>query len=281
MTGTGEVPSDALEDIAYLARSENRVKVLEALSMRAFPRRELGERTETSRTTLGRILNEFEDRGWAERTPDGNYVATSAGEHLAAQFGPLVGSVETLRMFEDVIGLVPVDELAIGPSSGVTIGLHHFSDASVRRPEGNQPLNVSSYLTELVREATTFSSLCFVAAPKSMNDALREGIRSGRLTHEGVYAGGLVDHLREHPAKGPLPEDLEANNLRLYRYREHIPCQLFVFDETVVIENSQADGIESGTFLETRNETVRAWALEVIDRYIEESEIVHPEDFSA
>lgn len=281
MTETGEVPSDALADIAYLARSEHRVTVLEALSTRAVPRRELGERTETSRTTLGRILKEFQDRGWAERTPDGNYAATAAGEHLAAQFGPLVGSVETLQAFEDVIGLVPADELAIGPSGEVTIGLHHFSDASVRRPAGNQPLNVSSYLTELVREATTFSALVFVAAPKSMNDAIREGILSDRLTHEGVYAGGLVDHLRDHPEKGPDAEDLDADNLQLYRYREHIPCQLFVFDETVVVENSQVDGIESGTYLETRNEAVRAWALEVIDRYIEESEVVRPEDFSS
>lgn len=281
MTEEGEVPSDALEDIAYLARSENRVNVLEALSTRAFPRRELGERTGTSRTTLGRVLTEFEERGWAERTPDGNYVATAAGEHLAAQFWPLVESVETLQAFEDVIGLLPTEELSIGPSNEVTIGLHHFSDASVQRPQGNQPLDVSDYLADLVREATTFSALAFVAAPRRMNEAIRDGIRSGQLTHEGVYAGGLIDHLREHPEKGPSPDDLDADNLRLYRYRERIPCQLFVFDETVVIENSQVDGIESGTFLETSNETVRAWALEVIDRYIEASEVVRPEDFSA
>jgi ribosomal protein S19E (S16A) len=43
--------------------------------------------TDASRPTLGRILHEFEERGWTERTDDG-YVTTAAGEHVVAEFTP-------------------------------------------------------------------------------------------------------------------------------------------------------------------------------------------------
>ena len=49
----------ALDDIAFLARSVNRVEVLETLSSGPHNRAELQEATDISRPTVGRIVNNF------------------------------------------------------------------------------------------------------------------------------------------------------------------------------------------------------------------------------
>jgi len=53
------VPTDAIEDVAYLVRSTNRVRILDALADDPRTRRALTEATGASRTTLDRIVNEF------------------------------------------------------------------------------------------------------------------------------------------------------------------------------------------------------------------------------
>lgn len=73
--------STALEDIAFLANSENRVAVLKSLCDGPHARHVLMEMTDVSRVTLGRILDELEQRGWITRhgqicdvTPIGAWV---------------------------------------------------------------------------------------------------------------------------------------------------------------------------------------------------------------
>ena len=87
------IPAEALKEVAYLSRSANRVEILQTLTRESHTRRDLTELTGASRTTLDRIVNELEDRGWARRTDDGDYTATPAGDHLMAQLLPFVESV--------------------------------------------------------------------------------------------------------------------------------------------------------------------------------------------
>lgn len=85
------VPRGVLESIAFLARSHNRVALLATLSTGACTPSELHGSTGVARTTVGRIVNEFEERGWAQRTSDGTYVTTPAGDQVADEFHCLVG----------------------------------------------------------------------------------------------------------------------------------------------------------------------------------------------
>jgi DNA-binding HxlR family transcriptional regulator len=137
-------PNGPLEDVAYLSRSGNRLQILDALATRAYARHELEARTTASRPTLRRILNELTERGWVERTVDGDYVATAKGEHVIAAFTPLVGAMQTVRRLGEAVAWLPTEEL--------TIGLHHFSDATVRRASPNDPVAEASYLLDLLRD---------------------------------------------------------------------------------------------------------------------------------
>ncbi|MDS0474153.1 winged helix-turn-helix domain-containing protein [Natrinema sp. 1APR25-10V2] len=266
------VLGDALEDIAYLSRSENRVRILEALTSEAYPRRELEEVTGTSRTTLGRILSELEERGWAERATDGAYVATPAGKLIANEFRPLVEAMRTVRSLGEAVALLPTDELSIE--------LRHFSDATVRRPKPNEPIEIDRYLADLIRDATVFYALTFLAPPLAVGNAMRDGVLTGRLTAEHVLAGGLVGYLHDHPDGPPPWQDYIEAGAKVYRYDGHIPCNLFIMDETVLLENSQAEKEVVDTVIESQNENVRTWALELLEAYREKSERVDAEMFA-
>lgn len=269
MTETGSISSGALEDIAYLSRSENRVRILHALTTNAYPRRELEEVTETSRTTLGRILSELEERGWAERTVDGTYVATPRGEHLIAEFTPLVRSMETIRALGDAVAQIPTDELSIG--------LHHFSDATVIRTAPNEPLEPARPLAHLLRDATTFETLTFLAPPLAVGNAMYDGVQDGRLTVKHVFAGGLVEYLRDQPDGPPPWHDYLQSGAEIYRYDGHIPCNLFIVDDRILLLNDRPDG---KTFVESENETVHEWAKELIETYRNDAERVDAEMFA-
>lgn len=269
MTEFSAISSNALEDIAFLSRSENRVRILEALTTKAYSRRELGEVTETSRTTLGRILSELEERGWAERTVDGDYVATPQGKHVTAEFTPLIRSMETIQSLGDAVAQIPTDELSIG--------LHYFSDATVNRPDPNEPLEPGRPLATLLRDATIFETLTFLAPPLAVGDAMHDGVQAGRLTAKHVFAGGLVEYLRDQPEGPPLWYDYLQAGAQVYHYDGHIPCNLFVVDERIFLLNDQPEG---NVIIESENETVREWAKDMIETYREDAEQVDAEMFA-
>lgn len=54
----------SIKDITFLARSEHRIAVLDALQEAPRARHELRELTGASRVTVNRVLDDLEDRGW-------------------------------------------------------------------------------------------------------------------------------------------------------------------------------------------------------------------------
>lgn len=271
MTEGGEVPGGALDTIAYLARSENRVRILRELTRSAYPRRDLEEVTGTSRTTLGRILGEFEERGWAERTVDGTYAATPCGEHVVAAFDPLVGAMETVERLGEAVAWLPTDDLSID--------LRHFRDATVRRSAPNEPVEAGRRMSDLLADGRRFRTLTFLAPPVSVGEAMGAGVRDGRLMAEHVLAGGLVDYLREHPEGPPDWRAYLENGARVYDYDGHVPCNLFVVDETVFVGNAGAESTDPTALIESRNEAVRKWADQLIGSYREDATEVEAESF--
>lgn len=280
-------PAETLEPIAYLSRSANRVQVLEALTenitnpgrpREGYEPRELKEATGASEATVSRIISEFEERRWVRRNTDGEYEATPKGELVATEFGPFVKSMETIEELDEIAAILPIPEL--------TIGVHHFSDATIRRPMGFDPNEFGLYLNDLIEDSTVFYVVTYVAAPQNMADPMGEAIRSGQLISETVMPGSVIDYTSERlmiedPAQVSEPEQMwtdEPGNT-WYRYEGHLPCNLFIFDETVVIENSQAEDIEPGTVIQSQNETVREWAMDLYHKYREASERVERATF--
>jgi predicted transcriptional regulator len=263
------LPTDALEDIAYLSRSRNRVLILDALAAEARTRRELEETIGVARTTLDRIVNEFEERGWAERASDGTYVTTPVGEHVAAEFAPLVGGMQAIRTLGETVAWLPVEELSIG--------LHHFSGATLRLPEPNNTVAPAEHVTGLLREATEFSCLVRVAPPLAFEEAMRDGVVDGRLTAEHVITDGEFAYIGERPDRLRRWQEYLEAGANVYRYAGDIPCNLFVVDDVVLLSDRQP---ETCAFIESESEAVRSWARGTIGEYRAEADPLTAEAFT-
>ncbi|MFC4450315.1 helix-turn-helix transcriptional regulator [Halorussus aquaticus] len=270
-TETEAISDDALADVAYLSRSRNRITILEALRSGPHPSGRLEERTQASRSTLERILTELEERGWAERSPDG-YVTTPVGERVIGEFRPVVTAMGSIRTLGEAVAWLPDEELSIG--------LHHFDDATVRRTTPNSPMAEATYLLELMREASVFRTLTYIAPPLSLLQSMRDSVVEGRMTATNVLTDDLVGYLRERPEQTPYWREYVEAGARIYCYRGHIPCNVFVVDETVLIANNDPDSGHPCEFIETTDETVRSWGRELIETYRRNSERLTPETFT-
>jgi predicted transcriptional regulator len=259
--GEPAFPTDALEDIMYLSRSSNRVRILDALTDAAATRQELQAQTGTSRTTLDRIVNELEDRGWAERTTDGDYVATPVGKRLMEQFEPYLESVEAIRRLGPAVEWLPDDE------SGVD--LRHFSDAEVRHPAGGDPVETVEFMVELVGDASEFRALTHLVPPDSLLQAIRDRVVSGQLRVEAVSSEPDTNFPSDRTSRRRWWRDILEAGSGLYLCDGPIPCNLWVIGETVLIKRSRPGDIDDsyGTPIVSDDAAVRSWAHDLIDRY--------------
>lgn len=258
----------ALGDIAYLARSENRVRILETLVTGPHATREVEAATGASRSTLERILSELEERGWVERTTEGGYVATAAGEFAISEFAPLADAMTALRRLGDAAEWLPREELSVG--------LHHFSDATVRTPESNSVTAPATYMTQLLREATEFACLVRIAPPLGFERAMRDGVVEGRLTTEHVVTTGELDYIGDQPARVRRWREYLEADADVYRYDGSVPCNLFVIDGMVLVVDREP---EICAYIETENEAVWSWARDLIGTYRAEAERIRAEAF--
>jgi len=261
MTESRAIPPDALEDIAYLSRSPNRIRILHALSKGPYTRRELEEFTEASRTTLDRIVNELEERGWAERTMDGSYVATPDGNLLVEELMPFIDSVVAIRQLDEAVAWIPTEELSIS--------MQHFSDASVRWSAQTDPMETIDYFTDLIEETTEFRILTNLAAPVPFAAAIRDRILAGRLTAEFVVADEIIEYMWSQPDRQKRWQEILEGDASMFRHQGTIPCNMYIFDDTVLIKKGGAEPIKEGygVPIESENERVLSWAHDLIDQY--------------
>lgn len=269
------VPTEALGDVAYLSRSANRVAILDALADGPAPRRELADTTGVSRTTLDRIVNELEDRGWAERTPDGDYVATPTGSHLLREFRPVVDAAEALRRLGDAVAWLPTDEL--------DVRLGAFRDAEVRQPEMDDPVEAVEFMADLLRDTTEFRVLSHLTPPETLARVMHERVLAGALTTDGVVTDELVRYLGEDPTRRRRwREMLDATGGTIVRVAGPLPCNAWILDDTVLVKQSGPGPIDDsyGAPIVSRNEDVVSWAHDLIDRYQAAGTPVDPAAFA-
>lgn len=257
-----------MANVAYLARSTNRVEILETLVTGPYTSRELEATTGVSRSTLERILSELQERGWAERATEGGYTATAAGEFAVTEFTPLIGAMAALRRLGDAVDWLPRDELSIA--------LHHFDDATVRTPESNSVTAPAAYMTTLLRDAGEFACLVRIAPPLGFEITMRDRAVAGALTTEHVVTEDELAYIAEQPGRVRRWREYLETGVDVYCYDGDVPCNLFVIDETVLVVDREPDVC---AFIETDDETVRSWARDVIGTYRAEADRLHPEAF--
>lgn len=273
MPGGSDMESeDSLDDIAYLARSHNRIRILETLASGALTRGELTDRTSIASTTVGRILNELSDREWAERTDAGTYTATLIGRQVIAEFTPLVDAMSVIQTLGETVAWFQAAE--------PPLKLKHLADATVRRPVPADPMApMNAYMADL-RSAAAFHCLVGVAPPENFEKAMRNGTVERGMRVEHVITESEFTYLLDYPERLERWRDYIEAGANVYCYAGSVPCNLLIFDDTLYIGNSQSEYGEPYTVIESTNSTVINWAYRVIDEHREESKKLGVADFT-
>lgn len=247
---------EPLEEIAFLARSVNRVRVLETLAEESLSQRELRNELLVSRATMARILTELEDRNWIVRTGD-RYDITALGEVVITEFLPLVELMVTIQRLGDVFHLLPFDEM--------DLSLRSFSSAEVLIPDETAPMRHMDRGMELLRNADEFRVIGRTALPAYV-EAIRERTVAGDLRFEGILAAGFVREVADHPSMLDDFQEIVDAGGTLHQYDDSVPYNVFVADGTVFFWLCSSDGTEQAALVSS-DRAVRSWAEETFEAY--------------
>ncbi|WP_224267996.1 helix-turn-helix transcriptional regulator [Haloprofundus salinisoli] len=249
--------TDPLEEIEFLARSQNRIAVLDAVASGPHTRRELEDAVGASQPTLARILRDFEERHWVEREGM-RYDATASGAFVAASFTDLLSNVETEVHLRPVVQWLPTAHL--------DVDLARFDDARITRPTQTTPNGPLKRALELSAQAEAQLVVSYVLNYE-MLETLHGAAVEGTQSLRGVLSRETVETLRDDPTSWRrFRELLSCENVALRLAEEPIPFAVGVADETVYFFLRDGDGLLRA-LLESTDSEIREWAVRAVNDY--------------
>jgi predicted transcriptional regulator len=178
-----------LEEIEFLARSSNRVSVLDALTRGPVGRYELEETTGVSRATLGRILDDFGERDWISED-DRQYQTTQLGSYVAREFKRVLERFEPVPELNEVAQWFPED--------GFGFDLRNLAGSEIVRSTKRDALAPTAHISKRIRTAEKVRLITYSVLPGVMDECWR-GAVDGGLEPESVLDGGALDSLGDVP----------------------------------------------------------------------------------
>ncbi|MFT4884674.1 MAG: putative transcriptional regulator [Natronomonas sp.] len=247
-----------IDSISFLTRSETRVRLLEQLLEEgAATQRDLRVELDTSRSTVTRALNAFQDRGWVRNQEDA-YRLTPVGQQV----------IEATRRFAETVeaaeGLAPF--LRWFPTEEFDLDITSLSTATVVTPTDGDPYTPARTQTELLREADRFRGL-FPSIDLEGSKLVHDQITSGALEAEIIVSPSVEETITAGKFVPLFREKLETGRLTVLGGDSDIPFYLGIADgETVQIGVEDDEGFPRA-LLEATDERVREWAERVYEDY--------------
>ncbi|MFO8114764.1 MAG: ArsR family transcriptional regulator [Halorubrum sp.] len=258
-----------LEEIEFLARSQNRVEVLRLVAAEPHTRQELATATGASQATLGRILEDFADRSWVRR--DGRrYAATATGELVADGIGELIAVLETEGKLRPLVAFLPTEEFGFD--------LRHLADATVTVPTRTRPSAPLRHVRDAIEGADTLRAFSHTLNEQTLS-TVHDQVTAGGYAFEAVLSRSALDALA---ADAHLWSQIRAlsrhSNATIRVARGEIPVAALVADETVYLLVRDDHGVLRAS-LSTGSTPVREWATDRFDRYWERATPFDPLEF--
>lgn len=252
---------EATETIAFLAGSEPRVALVEAL-YRDPPlgTGALVDRCDAARVTITRNLEKLRDRGLVVDGTDG-YRLTPLGALVAEEFLALVDTVETADELEPVLRRLPTGAFDLDPRA--------LADAEVTVSTAANPYAPATRHAETLLTSSRARLLLPAVNAQAMADL------TDHLDSEGVEFVFVVSADVAAKFRGELSEHAaelrEADGLSLYEYDGDVPYFLGLVGGTVQIGVADEEGIPRA-LAESDAEEVRSWAEETYQSYRSDAE---------
>lgn len=252
------------EDIEFLARSKTRVRLVKLLHKNeTLGRDELRSRIDASRTTIQRNLKALEERGWVENGAR-TYSLASCGEMIADDFLELVDTVSIAEQLQPILEWVDRTELDFD------FGLLVNADIVTAKP--GDPWAMVNRHVERLKDANDIRALLPLTGLHAMKVGHDRVVKHGATT-EHIASSDVVDTFQNDSAYREYYDNLiETNRYDLYHYSQEVPYYLGVLDDIVQI--GVDEGGDPRGLIETKNEEVREWAVNTLDKYRKQAEQV-------
>ncbi|WP_424000200.1 helix-turn-helix transcriptional regulator [Haloarcula salina] len=254
--------TDAVEYMAFLARSEHRLRVLDLLADGERSREELREPLEATRVTLSRILGDLEDRGLVRRTNVGRgYELTPFGEVVHRDFAQLLGTVSVGQAFPDLVSRLPTDWF--------DFDLRCLADGEHVHGKSADPLAAARVVANALRDGSSCEALVgtFTSLPMHAHE---EDIREGTDAEAHVvFDANVTKTMLEDQSLRATWQRIEAatDGTVYYSLDERLPCTVdLIDDETVFLTVSRGERADFD-IVSCSHPDVLAWADHVIGEY--------------
>lgn len=256
----------AIEAVAFLARSEHRVRVLELLSDGAKRRAALKEETDVTRVTLSRILGDLQEQGWVACDDAANrYSLTAFGRHVYEDFARLLGTVSVGREYADVLDRLPTE---------LGFEMRFLATSEFVAGDSADPLAPVRVVADAVRDAETVRVVVgsFTSLPMHTHS---EALRAGSAPDvEVVYGSEAAAVVLEDPTIESRWREIEAeaDSTVCYSTDETVPCNVDLIDgEEVYLSIGREQGSGFDVIRCTGSEAID-WARELFERKRERAE---------
>lgn len=252
--------SDALDDVEFLARSENRVAVLRTLESQPKSRSTLQEEAGVSRVTIGRILDDFEERGWVTKTPNREYALTPTGQMIAGGFDEVLQTVETATHLDSVVQWLPTETMSFD--------LRRLGGAEIVLPTGPDPAAPTRRAGERLHKTSDVRLLMSVIVSEVV-EACWDATVNGDQQLEAVFTPDVIETITTDTTMAPkLKQMMESENVTVYRSERSFPHILGLLDDITAFGVTDEENLPRAYF-ETTDGAVREWAEATYERHRE------------
>lgn len=146
------LPDSAIELVAFLTRSEHRVRVLDLLDVGERTREELRRQTSVTRVTLSRILGDLTDRELVARDATADaYELTDYGELVYRDFVRLLGTAAVGQVYPGTVERLPTERF--------DFDLRCLADGTHITGEHADPVAGARVVATAAREASSCEAL--------------------------------------------------------------------------------------------------------------------------
>lgn len=260
----------SLDDVAFLANSENRIKVLRHLVDGPHSRHVILERTGISRVTLGRVLDGLEARHWI--TQRGQVCdITPLGRWVVEEFTELCEMLAAEQRLRAVAEWFPEPGYGFHPS--------RLADAEITRIS---PADASAPITKLVQEFEVggpIRAFSFAITSQFLEAGWRHVV-DGSVRFEWVFSTEVLTVLQENPEMARQSREmLETNRAAYYHYEGDIPYVVILSGGHVNLRLADDEGAATA-LIQSDDDEVRSWAESTFEEYRKAATPVEPTAFT-
>lgn len=259
-----------LDDVAFLALSENRLAILDVLTdEETYTRDELMNATKVSRPTLSRILDDLDHLAWITQHGQTCRI-TPLGAWVHDEFADLLETMDTAQKLRDVMRWFPTTDVDFDV-------IRCLNDAEMVFATESDPTAPIRRACEQLRIGTQLRFLTTQVSVWYFN-SLREMVIQNGMTIEGVVTPDVYDTLVDDTALSTLTRDLIDSEDAVFFVLDDFSYVLQIVDDRVGIGLVDTEQNPQG-FVLSDDEAVLTWAEQTFEAHREQATRLSSDEF--